>query len=684
MKGYSILGASAVVLMSMSSIAHAQCSLLSDGAGSTVSCSTSGTGYFDDDDDNVIITVDEGVVIDDDGGMQGKAIRANDNSSVTVSGTVTSADGGIELGDQGTVLINSTGRVEGGMGIAVDVGSGGGVGTESMVTNNGVVVSGGDGIRNRQSNFVIVINNGTINTTGGDGININDDTQVTNTGTITAVGEAIDVDDRSVIVNSGTINATARAINALDDLKLINDGDITSSSNDGVHADANADITNNGTITALDSGEDGITFETGTVVNNGSINAGDAGISATRQNVSGAVTITNYGTISGGADGEGNAIDGRNNKTVTINNYGALISVNDEAVELGNGDDTFNWYSGSSVSGGAVDLGGDTAGDTVNVLSVSGFETADFVDVENFNIAHGVAAISEETASGEYTLYTADEEVFDAVASNVGALSSDLTQRILVAGGAGGAGLQSAGDGWWILAYGSAQDDRGAGYGLSRYNVAIGREFGSFDVFLGLENVDVDVSSSANALDQQLLYAGLVYDVALSPVTTLSTMGVVGMTRTDFNVDASTAEADGTFASISARLNHEIDGKYEVGGYIGAASYKSDAVSVGSLAFGEQQSISTFAGLDFKGEAATTSYGGLVRPIVGVGMINGDAATVTMTGGSTTIAIAGDDADQRFWYFGASHEYNGWYTSANVRLDPGSYRAVDVTFKKSF
>lgn len=170
-----------------------------------------------------------------------------------------------ETSDGLTVNINGGADFTSVNGIQVD--------DDSTITNNGTIDVTGEALRMDEGNTVV--NNGTIRSHTENAISDDnafpsngDDNIITNNGTIETTGadkKAIELDDDNTITNnaSGTIKATKDgAVKLDDDNTVTNNGTITSISDDGttgadgIEADHNNKITNNGTITARSEGID--------------------------------------------------------------------------------------------------------------------------------------------------------------------------------------------------------------------------------------------------------------------------------------------------------------------------------------------------------------------------------------------------------------------------------------------
>ncbi|MEW6090400.1 MAG: autotransporter domain-containing protein [Pseudomonadota bacterium] len=197
---------------------------------------------------------------------------------------------------------------------------------------------------------------------------------VFNEGVITgANGSGIGSDGTGTVVNYGTITGTANLAYCDADPDCFGDGD-------GVDIDLTGTIYNYGVIQGTGSigikpGEftpsksEGIAFGGGFIRNgdadyeNALISGANNGILVDDSNGGAAFAeteIVNHGTIQG-LDGFAIRLIGAWNDIVT--NYGTIAGTSAISVELGDGDDTFNWWGGSVT--GIVD-GGDGA-DTLNI-----------------------------------------------------------------------------------------------------------------------------------------------------------------------------------------------------------------------------------------------------------------------------------------------------------------------------
>jgi hypothetical protein len=224
------------------------------------------------------------------------------------------------------------------------------------VTNSGTISGGnGDGIF-VDNGTAIVTNSGTISATGVGSFGIDAVTaNVTNSGTILASGlgsRGIDVGTANV-TNSGTISVTGTnsvGINA-NIANINNSGTISGSF--GVEA-ITANVTNSGTISATGSNSIGILADTANVINSGTISATGAGSFGI---VGDAANVTNSGTIK--AETGISADIG-----ATLINSGSIIGTGGTAIDFHfSGSDSLTFLPGSRIVGNIL-LGGN---DTVNI-----------------------------------------------------------------------------------------------------------------------------------------------------------------------------------------------------------------------------------------------------------------------------------------------------------------------------
>jgi len=226
----------------------------------------------------------------------------------------------------------------------------------AVVNNSGTIQtlnSNSDAIIVRQNS--IVNNTGTITTAGSGAEGIRADTQskIYNSGLIETTSEGIlTVGDFVTIVNSGVIKTSE-------------------TNSDGIDIDNNNNVTNSGVISTVDNSSDAIFARSdNTIVNSGKITtAGDSsnGISFSGNNNvinnTGEIKVTGINSYAIGSNNDGTMVI-NNSGYIEAINTGSFAIYNDDVDVT---DTTLNLNNGSRILG-AIDLGnngGDT--DTVNV-----------------------------------------------------------------------------------------------------------------------------------------------------------------------------------------------------------------------------------------------------------------------------------------------------------------------------
>ncbi|HEY4030026.1 MAG TPA: calcium-binding protein [Caulobacteraceae bacterium] len=245
-------------------------------------------------------------------------------------------------------------------------------GENTVIDNDGTIIShaaagdsGNDGI-DYQGNGGGIVNNGLTGVVDGarHGITGDDPITITNHGSITGeLGSGVNMDtaatSMSVVTNTGTITGHGGFLG----------GDPTQPvDGDGVDIDGLITLKNSGTITAAGVHVDGELQEAVTVgggeIDNyagGVITSFERAITVDDSNGGAAfasTTIYNEGLIHGG---DGQAISITGDFADTITNKGVI----EGSITTGGGDDVFNAYAGSSVTG-PIDLGG--ASNTLNLM----------------------------------------------------------------------------------------------------------------------------------------------------------------------------------------------------------------------------------------------------------------------------------------------------------------------------
>lgn len=239
---------------------------------------------------------------------------------------------------------------------------------------------------------ITVTNAGTIIGRAGAGINMDTasttTTTVINTGTITGItiegvqsGDAVDVDGLIQLDNYGLIQALGTRVGGLSEGVTVGGGIITNHAGGTIYSSQRAITIDGG------GNEDGTSAPAFT-----------------------AATITNDGTIQGD-NGEAIVIVGSFGDTIT--NRGTILG----SIFTDGGDDTFNFYTGSSVSG-LVDAGSGT--DTINLFGTGFGILPSFINVEYINLW-----------SGDWTL---GSEGVTLVAFQAGSQTLRLSADVLVDG----------------------------------------------------------------------------------------------------------------------------------------------------------------------------------------------------------------------------------------------------------
>ncbi|WP_315834549.1 autotransporter outer membrane beta-barrel domain-containing protein [Bradyrhizobium prioriisuperbiae] len=270
---------------------------------------------------------------------------------ITNDGSVTGFVGGISVTNRNTIVNNGTiGDAATSVGITM--------GNRNTVTNNGTITSGGLAIFGQDRNTIVnngtieagdgfagillnsrgtVTNNGSINVgVGSAGIALGDRGNVVNNGQIvageTGVGIALATLNGGSIVNNNKIQAGNDGIGLLlqGTATVLNNGTISVGNSSGggfppvaaVAASGDMAITNNGLITAGDNAAGVFLQGSGSLINNGTIQAGALGSSVVAGGFLGPLTITNNGKLDGTISVSGIVPDTAliNNGTITITN----------------------------------------------------------------------------------------------------------------------------------------------------------------------------------------------------------------------------------------------------------------------------------------------------------------------------------------------------------------------------
>jgi hypothetical protein len=211
--------------------------------------------------------------------------------------------------------------------------------------------------------FAITIHNdGVITGQLGSGVNMDTTTGTTsvyNSGTITGNaggatdGDGIDVDYLLYLDNSGTVSATGTSSAGLSEALTIGGGTIIN--------EATGKIVSVQRAITVDDSNDG--------------------------NAPAATAITNYGLIEGD---NGEAIKITDILADTLTNSGTIKG----SVDLGGGDDVFNIFTGSSITGA---IEGGAGNDTLNLEGSGSGEIGNLADIETVNLLGGHWTLDSET-----------------------------------------------------------------------------------------------------------------------------------------------------------------------------------------------------------------------------------------------------------------------------------------------
>lgn len=469
-----LLGTAATALIlgaSLPGTAFAQaCSPSSPANGDTVVCSGTGSGVRNGSLDNATFTIEEGALIE---GGANQAFEFDDGVTLTNNGTVTSTGDHAVQGD----------------------------------------------------NDVTVINNGTI--TGGsgdDGVNIDDNGRIENSGTISGGDDGVQVESNGTVINheTGVITATDEGVNANQPNAYVENHGIIEAGDDAINAGTNATIVNTGRITSTGD-QDGIDLDDGTVTNSGLIESLGAEDGIDFDPSTAASLVTNTGTIRGNIAINTDVAD---TGAQTIVNSGSLIGRSGTALNLGDGNDTLILDDGSRISG-LIEMGGGSDALVVN-----------YVKLERLDVG---SAIESVTTAGPSFVGSSAIILLDPVALGAGDrdaqdLAFNLSRTVLTA--PGGRGLWTAGRGA-VMA-----DDRSYLGGVVGYDFDIGGH--AFGVFGG----------GAEAGDLRAWLAGLRFDLADNGPFDLQATAFAGVTDGD-DLGGSDG-AEGTLLAIAARASYAL------------------------------------------------------------------------------------------------------------------------------
>ena len=294
------------------------------------------------DDANATLAVTNGATLSAFGGISDLAVKEIDIASLAGTGNGTLLiGGGSQTLDNATINLGTWAPNYRSGVLTTDTASQ----TSAVLTlgpnliinaANGSIQSGGvagDGI----------VNEGTINDTGGLGIN---GYAFTNQGSISGAG------DLSIYGQSSFLNDTGKSISAgnvsIGGGSALNKGTISAVSNLSIGAFGT--FTNNGTISAQTVSDGSIYSSNGTIANNGTISAQALGLYVSSLVNNGSISGSGTLQLSGSFDNE-NLIAGADGATLQFTDYGYGSNVNNGTISTGaNGRIIFN-NSSSPLSG---------------------------------------------------------------------------------------------------------------------------------------------------------------------------------------------------------------------------------------------------------------------------------------------------------------------------------------------
>ena len=236
---------------------------------------------------------------------------------------------------------------------------------DRLIIENGATVTDGTAVVDAVNGTTInVINNGTINSTTGDGVDANDSTlNMINTSTVIGDENGIRASVIESLVNSGTIRGDDNEGIDVSGQAIISNlaGGVIIGDSDGVNAGNNSNVNNAGRIEGDDEGvelgndstlvnsgtivsgpsDEGVQMESNAIVqNSGTINGGNSGIEIRSG------SITNSGTITGDEGIEVTSDD------ATVVNSGTITGTNGTAIDFDNpARNTLHLQAGSVLNG---------------------------------------------------------------------------------------------------------------------------------------------------------------------------------------------------------------------------------------------------------------------------------------------------------------------------------------------
>lgn len=414
------------------------------------------------------------------GASQNLTITNNSGALIQATGddAIHGGSGGTPI-TSGTILINNYGTIQS-------------LGTTS--STNGQAID----FDNTSGSVAITINNyatGVITAADSDAIRPGANATVNNYGTITSNSVNGDTGNDGIDFQShaggtvnnyagGSITGARHGITGSGSITVYNEGTITGNLGSGINIDSTSGITYvtntaSGVITGNAGGTtdgDGIDVDYLVSINNygkiyaygtstgnlseaitvggGTINNYAGGVIYSVQraitvddsnggNAYGPTTIYNEGTIQGG---NGEAISITDTFGDTITNKGVIIG----SITTGTGNDTFNFYGGSSITG---QIDGRAGTDVINLYGAGSGTLANVINIEQLHVFGGIWTIPDtQTYANGVTIDGGTLEVDGSLTSSGitvnsgGTLSGDgtITDPIINAGGTLAPGTASA------------------------------------------------------------------------------------------------------------------------------------------------------------------------------------------------------------------------------------------------
>ncbi len=310
----------------------------------------------------------------------GNSSTANSLSTMTVTGD----DGtGIRIGNDGTIFNAAPITITGADGTGLEAGDAGSAISANQVANDSVLTIDGDGAVGMQmGERRLVVNRGSIDIQGADavGVELGSGSRMIHSGSISITG----VDAVGIRLGDATTPRASPPVEIESDATISIDG----IGGIGVEVGAGADANNLGRIEVVGDGGIGVRLQDqGRLFNSGRV-IGGAGAGA-------AVLAVDRGLVENATSG---VIDGRASGVAILGGDGRDTVFNSGRIRgdvlLGDGDDVFRFFEGSSIEGAldggaGVDnyqLGGESGGRT-DLSTRTGFERLEIVDGGRWQIS---------------------------------------------------------------------------------------------------------------------------------------------------------------------------------------------------------------------------------------------------------------------------------------------------------